>query len=58
MQYILEFMREDFKDFGGKIIGGVLLFLAVKYFPILKKLFRCNSQTSKCRSAYRRKRTI
>ena len=40
MQYILEFMREGFKDFGGKIIGGVLLFLAVKYFPILKKLFR------------------
>ncbi|MBQ9390510.1 MAG: hypothetical protein IJU07_10085, partial [Synergistaceae bacterium] len=33
-------MREGFKDFGGKIIGGVLLFLAVKYFPILKKLFR------------------
>ena len=40
-------MREGFKDFGGKIIGGVLLFLAVKYFPILKKLFRQQEEALK-----------
>ena len=40
MQYILEFMREDFKDFGGKIIGGVFAFSCCKVFPDSEKIIQ------------------